>query len=167
MQGPLWPLYFVVWVLSDAVSDCVCQVHSGLWQLWVCSSPACTQVGNVRLREKQDCRQKWNKYTCNNWRYGISNIAYMVVWHFWDFETLYSILIKTWASHFEGKQYDGYSPRPRDQGAFNMDEPQNLLQDPESLIVAMERVTVLFDRWGNSCYPLSTQLWLNPSNEYV
>ncbi|KAH3787333.1 hypothetical protein DPMN_165455 [Dreissena polymorpha] len=47
---------------------------------------------------------------------------------------------------YSGKQYDGYSPRPRDQGAFNMDEPQNLLQDPESLIVAMERVTVLFDR---------------------
>jgi hypothetical protein len=45
-----------------------------------------------------------------------------------------------------GKQYDGYSPRPREHETFNMEEPTNLLQDPESLILAMERVTVLFDR---------------------
>ena len=49
-----------------------------------------------------------------------------------------------------GKQYDQYSPRPRDQEAFNMDEPASLFQDPESLIVAMERVTVLFDRYTQS-----------------
>lgn len=42
-----------------------------------------------------------------------------------------------------GKQYDQYSPLPRDSAAcdFNV-----VYQDPESLIVAMERVTVLFDR---------------------
>ncbi|XP_060568114.1 huntingtin-like isoform X3 [Ruditapes philippinarum] len=47
---------------------------------------------------------------------------------------------------YSGKQYDGYSPRPREHETFNMEEPTNLLQDPESLILAMERVTVLFDR---------------------
>ncbi|XP_052771519.1 huntingtin-like isoform X2 [Mya arenaria] len=47
---------------------------------------------------------------------------------------------------YSGKQYDGYSPRPRDQETFTMEEPNDLLQDPESLILAMERVTVLFDR---------------------
>ncbi|XP_053407184.1 huntingtin-like isoform X2 [Mercenaria mercenaria] len=47
---------------------------------------------------------------------------------------------------YSGKQYEGYSPRPREHEAFNMEEPSSLLQDPESLILAMERVTVLFDR---------------------
>ena len=47
---------------------------------------------------------------------------------------------------FTGKQVDGYSPRPRELEAFNLDEPAIMYQDPESLIVAMERVTVLFDR---------------------
>lgn len=45
-----------------------------------------------------------------------------------------------------GKQYEGYSPRPRENEAFTMEEQGSLLQDPESLILAMERVTVLFDR---------------------
>ncbi|KAL4231691.1 hypothetical protein ACF0H5_009269 [Mactra antiquata] len=47
---------------------------------------------------------------------------------------------------YSGKQYDGYSPRPREHDSFTLEEPGNLLQDPESLILAMERVTVLFDR---------------------
>jgi len=47
---------------------------------------------------------------------------------------------------FLGKQYDGYSPRPRENETFTMEEQSSLLQDPESLILAMERVTVLFDR---------------------
>lgn len=42
-----------------------------------------------------------------------------------------------------GKQYDQYSPLPRDSAAYDFNV---VYQDPESLIVAMERVTVLFDR---------------------
>uniref|UniRef100_K1RTC1 Huntingtin n=1 Tax=Magallana gigas TaxID=29159 RepID=K1RTC1_MAGGI len=41
-----------------------------------------------------------------------------------------------------GKQYDQYSPLPRDSAAYDFNV---VYQDPESLIVAMERVTVLFD----------------------
>ncbi|XP_052100645.1 huntingtin-like [Mytilus californianus] len=48
---------------------------------------------------------------------------------------------------YSGKQYDQYSPVPRDTSkktsAYNFDV---VYQDPESLILAMERVTVLFDR---------------------
>ncbi|CAG2238747.1 HD [Mytilus edulis] len=48
---------------------------------------------------------------------------------------------------YSGKQYDQYSPLPRDtsknSSAYNFDA---VYQDPESLILAMERVTVLFDR---------------------
>ena len=46
-----------------------------------------------------------------------------------------------------GKSFDQYSPRPRDEPAFGGESGfQVLYQDPESLILAMERVTVLFDR---------------------
>ncbi|CAG2221231.1 HD [Mytilus edulis] len=49
---------------------------------------------------------------------------------------------------FTCKQYDQYSPLPRDtsknSSAYNFDA---VYQDPESLILAMERVTVLFDRY--------------------
>jgi hypothetical protein len=46
-----------------------------------------------------------------------------------------------------GKQYDQYSPQPRDMEPFNPSSDADLIyQDPESLILAMERVTVLFDR---------------------
>lgn len=44
---------------------------------------------------------------------------------------------------YSGKQYDQYSPLPRDSAAYDFNV---VYQDPESLIVAMERVTVLFDR---------------------
>nr|XP_022340193.1 huntingtin-like isoform X2 [Crassostrea virginica] len=44
---------------------------------------------------------------------------------------------------YSGKQYDQYSPLPRDSAAYDFSV---VYQDPESLIVAMERVTVLFDR---------------------
>ncbi|XP_061171379.1 huntingtin-like isoform X1 [Saccostrea echinata] len=44
---------------------------------------------------------------------------------------------------YSGKQYDQYSPLPRDAPAYDFNI---VYQDPESLILAMERVTVLFDR---------------------
>ncbi|XP_056004424.1 huntingtin-like isoform X2 [Ostrea edulis] len=44
---------------------------------------------------------------------------------------------------YSGKQYDQYSPLPRDSPAYDFSV---VYQDPESLILAMERVTVLFDR---------------------
>ncbi|KAL3864910.1 hypothetical protein ACJMK2_006556 [Sinanodonta woodiana] len=49
---------------------------------------------------------------------------------------------------YSGKQYEQYSPRPRDQDPmyFNLEDQAVMLEDPESLILAMERVTVLFDR---------------------
>ncbi|KAK7109044.1 hypothetical protein V1264_013160 [Littorina saxatilis] len=49
---------------------------------------------------------------------------------------------------YSGKSFDQYSPRPRDEPAFGGGEGgfNTLYQDPESLILAMERVTVLFDR---------------------
>ncbi|XP_076466851.1 LOW QUALITY PROTEIN: huntingtin-like [Babylonia areolata] len=48
---------------------------------------------------------------------------------------------------YSGKSCDQYSPRPRDEPAFGGDGGmETLYQDPESLILAMERVTVLFDR---------------------
>ncbi|KAK3589444.1 hypothetical protein CHS0354_020780 [Potamilus streckersoni] len=49
---------------------------------------------------------------------------------------------------YSGKQYEQYSPRPRDQDpmTFNLEDQVVMLEDPESLILAMERVTVLFDR---------------------
>lgn len=48
---------------------------------------------------------------------------------------------------YSGKSFDQYSPRPRDEPAFNTESAFPMLhQDPESLILAMERVTVLFDR---------------------
>ncbi|KAL8615828.1 hypothetical protein ACOMHN_048536 [Nucella lapillus] len=48
---------------------------------------------------------------------------------------------------YSGKSCDQYSPRPRDEPAFGGDfGMETLYQDPESLILAMERVTVLFDR---------------------
>lgn len=46
-----------------------------------------------------------------------------------------------------GKSLDQYSPRPRDEPTFLVSNAfETVYQDPESLIVAMERVTVLFDR---------------------
>ncbi|KAK3095770.1 hypothetical protein FSP39_018831 [Pinctada imbricata] len=46
---------------------------------------------------------------------------------------------------YSGKQRDQFSPRPR-QSTENVYNFDMVLQDPESLILAMERVTVLFDR---------------------
>ena len=46
-----------------------------------------------------------------------------------------------------GKSFDQYSPRPREEPVFEGESGFSILyQDPESLILAMERVTVLFDR---------------------
>lgn len=62
--------------------------------------------------------------------------------------------------HFSGKSFDQYSPRPRDEPAFGGESGfQVLYQDPESLILAMERVTVLFDR---SVLPQSPTLVTSP-----
>ncbi|XP_071090376.1 huntingtin-like isoform X1 [Haliotis cracherodii] len=49
---------------------------------------------------------------------------------------------------YSGKQFDQYSPRPRDEmePIFSDNGFSFVYQDPESLILAMERVTVLFDR---------------------
>ncbi|KAL5022595.1 hypothetical protein ScPMuIL_001750 [Solemya velum] len=49
---------------------------------------------------------------------------------------------------YSGKQNDQYSPRPRDQDPSEsaFEDFEVIHQDPESLIMAMERVTVLFDR---------------------
>lgn len=52
-------------------------------------------------------------------------------------------LLKKHCFCWTGKQYDQYSPLPRDSAAYDFNV---VYQDPESLIVAMERVTVLFDR---------------------
>ena len=47
-----------------------------------------------------------------------------------------------------GKQEEAYSPSPRDtEQQSPMYSFENVYQDPESLILAMERVTVLFDRY--------------------
>ena len=46
-----------------------------------------------------------------------------------------------------GKQTDNWSPTTeRESPDFSTAGTTNMPQDPESLIVAMERVTVLFDR---------------------
>lgn len=50
---------------------------------------------------------------------------------------------------FVGKSVDQYSPRPREEQVFCEAGFQLLHQDPDSLILAMERVTVLFDRSVN------------------
>ncbi|XP_055860312.1 huntingtin-like [Biomphalaria glabrata] len=47
---------------------------------------------------------------------------------------------------YSGKSMDQYSPRPREEQVFVDSGFQLLHQDPDSLILAMERVTVLFDR---------------------
>ncbi|GFO37998.1 huntingtin-like [Plakobranchus ocellatus] len=47
---------------------------------------------------------------------------------------------------YSGKSSDQYSPRPREEQLFGDDDFQPIHQDPDSLILAMERVTVLFDR---------------------
>ncbi|XP_050396465.2 huntingtin [Patella vulgata] len=48
---------------------------------------------------------------------------------------------------YSGKSLDGYSPRPREtQPSFSDEALDMICQDSESLILAMERVTVLFDR---------------------
>ncbi|XP_060084449.1 huntingtin-like [Ylistrum balloti] len=48
---------------------------------------------------------------------------------------------------YSGKQYDQYSPSPRDaEPGTTAYDFEVVYQDPESLILAMERVTVLFDR---------------------
>ncbi|ESO95031.1 hypothetical protein LOTGIDRAFT_160793 [Lottia gigantea] len=48
---------------------------------------------------------------------------------------------------YSGKSVDQYSPRPRDmEPSFTVSSLDVIYQDPESLILAMERVTVLFDR---------------------
>ncbi|RUS73694.1 hypothetical protein EGW08_018541 [Elysia chlorotica] len=47
---------------------------------------------------------------------------------------------------YSGKSSDQYSPRPREEQAFGDNSFQPIHQDPDSLILAMERVTVLFDR---------------------
>ncbi|XP_005093645.2 huntingtin [Aplysia californica] len=47
---------------------------------------------------------------------------------------------------YSGKSVDQYSPRPREEQTFGEPGFELLHQDPDSLILAMERVTVLFDR---------------------
>ncbi|XP_033756060.1 huntingtin-like [Pecten maximus] len=48
---------------------------------------------------------------------------------------------------YSGKQYDQYSPSPREvEPGTTAYDFEVVYQDPESLILAMERVTVLFDR---------------------
>ncbi|CAL1538264.1 unnamed protein product [Lymnaea stagnalis] len=47
---------------------------------------------------------------------------------------------------YSGKSTDQYSPQPREEQMFGDSGFQLLHQDPDSLILAMERVTVLFDR---------------------
>ena len=49
-------------------------------------------------------------------------------------------------SMLPGKQLDAYSPSAVGANAPEFPYSGEIPQDPESLIVAMERVTVLFDR---------------------
>lgn len=67
-----------------------------------------------------------------------------------------------------GKQFDQYSPAPRNTSRSFFDHDNDpftiVYQDPESLILAMERVTVLFDRWVLKCYISSNDMrvWIAP-----
>jgi hypothetical protein len=51
-----------------------------------------------------------------------------------------------------GKETDNWSPTAeRESPDFSTAGTTNMPQDPESLIIAMERVTVLFDRYAATC----------------
>ena len=60
---------------------------------------------------------------------------------------LFCLIIVIFVTLVTGKQLDQYTPTQGEEEAPSFPESDDTIpQDPESLIVAMERVTVLFDR---------------------